>query len=183
MDPDNEDLFTAMSDGMVLIHLLNYIEKDVIDMRSVNKMSNPNIYQVRENIELAMTGCKGIIKTTGINVNAFTEKNPFLLLAILVQCMRLLATNTINLNNCKELFKLKYEDEDMEDFLKLSPEALLIRWVNYHLKEAGQPMEPIKNLGKDIADSKAMTYVLNQLDKGKCSLAPLEEEDKTARAC
>jgi len=37
MDPNNEDLFTVMSDGMVLIHLLNMIEADTIDMRMVNK--------------------------------------------------------------------------------------------------------------------------------------------------
>jgi len=52
----------------------------------------------------------------------------------------------------------------MNDFLKLKPEDILIRWVNHHLKEAGQEQR-ITNLGKDIADSTAMTYVLNQLDK------------------
>lgn len=76
---------------------------------------------------------------------------------------------------------LKYEDEDISDFRKLKPEDILIRWVNYHLKEAGQEQR-IKNLGKDIADSTAMTYVLNQLDKQKCSLNPLKEDDLTKRA-
>jgi len=44
--------------------------------------------------------------------------------------------------------------------MKLKPEDILIRWVNYHLAKAGQEKR-IKNLGKDLADGSAMTYVLN----------------------
>lgn len=36
IDPDTDDLFHACSDGMVMIHMLNHIEKDCIDMRTVN---------------------------------------------------------------------------------------------------------------------------------------------------
>ena len=36
IDPTNQDLFHGCSDGMVLIHLINHIEKDAIDMRTVN---------------------------------------------------------------------------------------------------------------------------------------------------
>jgi len=35
----------------------------------------------------------------------------------------------------------------------------------------------VTNLGGDLKDSIALLYVLNQLDKSKCSLAGLEEED------
>jgi len=86
-------------------------------------------------------------------------------LSVLVQINRILALNSFTLKDCAELIALQFEDEDDEDFAKLTPEQLLIRWVNYHLKKAGQPMDPIHNLGKDIASSKAMLYVLNQLDK------------------
>jgi len=52
--------------------------------------------------------------------------------------------------------------------------------MNWHLKNAGQP--EINNLGKDLADSKAVLYVLNQLDKDKCTLDGLTEEDNVKRA-
>jgi hypothetical protein len=165
MDPSNEDLFTVMSDGMVLIHLLNMIEADTIDMRVVCTKPNPNIYQIRENLNKALGGCKGHIKTVGINVSSFLEKSPKYILAVLVQINRILALQSFTLKDCAELIALQFEDEDDADFAKLTPEQLLVRWVNYHLKKAGQPMEPINNLGKDIKDSKAMLYVLNQLDK------------------
>jgi len=50
--------------------------------------------------------------------------------------------------------------------------------MNFHLKNAGS--EPIKNLGKDLADGKAVIKVLNQLDD-KCTLEALSEEDDVTR--
>lgn len=41
---DGTDLFHAMSDGMMLIRLLNILDKDLVDMRVVNKGKNLNIY-------------------------------------------------------------------------------------------------------------------------------------------
>jgi plastin-2/plastin-3 len=43
----------------------------------------------------------------------------------------------ISLKKHPDLIHLKAANEDLSDFLKLSPEALLLRWVNYHLKKAG----------------------------------------------
>ena len=39
----------------------------------------------------------------------------------------------INLQANPHLVALLLEGETMEDFMKLSPEEILIRWVNYHL--------------------------------------------------
>ena len=36
LDLENDDIWHAMSDGMVLICLLNSIDKDAVDMRAVN---------------------------------------------------------------------------------------------------------------------------------------------------
>jgi len=33
--------------------------------------------------------------------------------------------------------KLGEEGEELKDILKLTPETILIRWLNYHLKKAG----------------------------------------------
>jgi len=76
---------------------------------------------------------------------------------------------------------LAKEGEEITDLLKVAPEEILIRWINFHLQAAGQ--EPsVKNLGKDLKDSKALFYVLNQLDKEKCPLDHLEEADELKRA-
>jgi hypothetical protein len=42
-------------------------------------------------------------------------------------------------------------------------EQILLRWVNYHLKNAGREDKFIKNFSGDIKDSEAYTILLNQL--------------------
>jgi plastin-1 len=60
-------------------------------------------------------------------------------------------------------------------------EEILVRWINFHLKEAGQT-KFVANLGKDLKDSTALSYVLNQLDKSKCPLSHIGEADDLKRA-
>lgn len=45
--------------------------------------------------------------------------------------------------------------------MSMSPEELLLRWVNYHLQNAGTG--PIKNFSEDIKDSRAYFHLLNQI--------------------
>ena len=97
IDPTNDDLFHACSDGMVLIHLLNHIDPDNIDMRTVNKGSNLNIYKVRENLDQAFAVCKTLIKVVGIDTQTFLDKTSYLMLGILWQLVRLLAMKAIDL--------------------------------------------------------------------------------------
>ena len=47
----------------------------------------------------------------------------------------------------------------MDDLMKLSPEEILLRWVNYHLEQAGSNRR-IKNFGADISVS-LLTEALN----------------------
>ena len=49
------------------------------------------------------------------------------------------------------------------------------------MKEAGQERR-VTNLGKDLSDSVALFYVLNRLDKDKCPLQGVDDEDLTSRA-
>lgn len=46
------------------------------------------------------------------------------------------------------LIALLRDGESLEDLMKLSPEELLLRWVNYHLEDAGCPK--INNFSSDI---------------------------------
>jgi hypothetical protein len=44
INPENEDIFHAMEDGIILCKLINYIQEGCIDFRAVNTKKNPNIY-------------------------------------------------------------------------------------------------------------------------------------------
>ena len=67
--------------------------------------------------------------------------------------------------------------------MKLSPEAILLKWVNHQLEKSGVPRR-IANFTSDIKDSEAYTHLLYQI-------APLElgvtkealmESDMSSRA-
>jgi hypothetical protein len=181
INPDQpQDLFDVMSDGFVGINMLNVIDKERIDMRTVNKGGNLNVFKVRQNLSSFFAGCKGMIRIVGIDGQSFLDKNKTLMLAVIWQLVAKIALFKINVEGCKEIICLLEDGEEPADLLKLKPEEILKRWMNWHLVKAGQPK--INNLGKDLKDSKGFLYVLNQLDKGTCSLDGLNEEDDVKRA-
>ena len=180
IDPTNDDLFHACSDGMVLIHLLNHIDKDSIDMRTVNKGNNLNVYKIRENLDQAFTVAKTRIRVVGVDSQTFLDKTPYLMLGVLWQLVRLLSMKDITLGEVPEIYRLLKEGEELSDLQKLKSEEVLIRWMNFHLAKAGQ--DPISNLGRDLADARKCLYVLNQLDPEHCSLEALDEGDEVTRA-
>lgn len=59
------------------------------------------------------------------------------------------------------LISLLLEGESLEHLMSMSPEELLLRWVNYHLQNAGTG--PISNFSEDIKDSRAYFHLLNQI--------------------
>jgi hypothetical protein len=80
----------------------------------------------------------------------------------------------INLKHVPGLVRLLRDGETLADLQKLSPEEILIRWVNYHMQEAGVDRR-LANFQGDIKDSEIYTHLLYQIapaDKGKraCTL-------------
>ena len=140
INPDNDDLFDACSDGMLLIHIINHIEKDAIDMRTVNKGSDLNTDNVRENLKQAFTVAKTLIKDIEENIEqSILDKTPYLMFGVRWQLVRLLSMKAISLTDCPEIFRLKNDGEELADLLKLKAEQILVRWMNFHLRAAGQP--------------------------------------------
>lgn len=109
------------------------------------------------------------------------DKVTYLVLGVCWQLARLSATQNISLKDCHELYRLANVDEELSELAKKKPEDLLVRWINFHLKAAGQDFT-INNLGKDLVDCKAMYYLAQQLTGGKSTMTEMENEDTTARA-
>ena len=131
---------------------------------------------------MGIAACKGLgIKMIGIDSNDFINKVPHMILGCLWQTIRMALTKKISLKDTPEIMKLAEEGEELKDLLKLQPEAILIRWLNYHLKKAGQDKK-VTNLGKDLQDSTVLFHVLNQLDAAKCPLDGINDEDLASRA-
>ena len=75
------------------------------------------------------------------------------------------------------------EGESIEDLLKMGPEQILLRWVNYQLEKAGCT-ERVKNFSEDIKDSKVYTNLLAQVapKEAKVNKLALQESDLYKRA-
>ena len=57
---------------------------------------------------------------------------------------------SISTNNVPYLAELRNENETLEDFEKIKcPEHYLLRWINYHLKNAGVDKK-VKNFGSGL---------------------------------
>ena len=70
------------------------------------------------------------------------------------------------------------DGEELDDLLKLSPEDILLRWFNYHLKQSGSSRR-VTNFGSDLKDSECYSILLNQISK--CGLVGAGD-DKTKAA-
>jgi len=79
------------------------------------------------------------LKMIGIDWTNFNKlTTPHLVLGFVWQACRLYLTKGIDLAHCPEIWRLLKDGEDIKDLKKLKPEEILIRWINYHLREAGQ---------------------------------------------
>lgn len=62
------------------------------------------------------------------------EKRQHIILGFMWQIIRNQAEAKINLKDNPYMIRLKKENEEISDLLKLSPEELLLRWFNFHLE-------------------------------------------------
>ena len=70
--------------------------------------------------------------------------------------------NQITPDHCPGMANLLLEDEAIDDLMKLSPEDILLRWVNYHLERAGTNRR-CKNFSSDISDSEVYACLLHEI--------------------
>lgn len=120
-----------------------------------------------------MIGC------TLINVDAslIQEKRQHIILGLMWQIIRNQAEAKINLKDNPYIIRLKHENEEIGDLLKLSPEDLLIRWFNFHLKNANHH-RTVQNFSSDLKDAENYTILLNQLNDKLCDKSGLHMSEK-----
>jgi plastin-1 len=158
LNPDSMDLFEKCNDGLLLCKLINSAQADAIDNRALNTHVNMNVYQKTENQNLALNAAKAIgCQVINIGAQDLIEGRPILILGLVWQIIKIQLLSQITLNNFPELVLLLEEGETLQDFMKLHPELVLLRWLNYHLKK-GNSSRVVKNFGSDLAVSYGIIY-------------------------
>ena len=68
----------------------------------------------------------------------------------------------LTIHKCPGIVRLVKDDETIEELLRLPPEAILLRWFNYQLQEAGH-VRQVANFSSDISDAENYSVLLHQV--------------------
>ena len=176
-----DEIFEKFKDGVIFTKLINLIETNIIDQKSI--IIGPNISRANKekNLNLILNvakkvGC--IFDTTVDDILYEFKKN---IHDLVFQILKSILLKKINIKECPKLLLLKNEKENEKDFLSLKSEDLLIRWFNYHLKKSNYP-KMLTNFGEDIKNSEKYIYLLSQLYPNIFEESILEITDINKRA-
>ncbi|RWS15833.1 plastin-2-like protein [Dinothrombium tinctorium] len=162
IDTEGRTLYEKVKCGILLCKIINHSCPETIDERAINK-KNLTVYTKHENLTLALNSAQSIgCNIINIDAHDLAKGKPHLVLGLLWQIIRIGLFNQITLENCPGLVQLLKPNEEMADLMRLSPEAILLRWVNYHLEKAGVQRQ-VTNFTTNIKDSEVYTYLMKQI--------------------
>ena len=142
--------------------VINHSCPDTIDERAINK-KNLTVYTKHENLTLALSSSQAIgCSVVNIDAHDLSKGKPHLVLGLLWQIIRIGLFNQITIKNCPELIQLLAPGEELSDLQKMSPETILLRWVNHHLERAGSNRR-VHNFTSDIKDSEVYAILMKQI--------------------
>jgi len=188
IDPEGLALTESIKDGVILAKFINKCVADTIDERALNKRKADNkelsLFKINENLNLVISSAKSIgVQTVNLGCTELLNGKdfPHIILGLVWQLVKIQLLNSINLKSNPLLIRLLEEGEELADLLKLPPDQLLLRWMNYHLKNAGSDKR-VTNWSGDVKDSVAYTIVLHQIAPGVCDKAALNNNNMDTRA-
>lgn len=184
---DTFEMFDECKDGLVLAKLINDSVPDTIDERVLNvpgrKIKKLNAFHMTENNNIVIESAKGIgCSVVNIGSGDIIEVREHLILGLIWQIIRRGLLGKIDIKLHPELYRLLEEDETLEQFLRLPPEQILLRWFNYHLKAANWPRR-VNNFSQDVKDGENYAVLMAQIgSEYGCTRSPLQTRDLLQRA-
>ena len=181
IDPETDELYDKIKDGVILAKLVNKCEPDTIIEDEIKKNEDMNIFDKYDNLTKAIDGAKkvGVKSETNADdvLDRDVERDNDLLGDILA---RLNVPKKVIKEN-PESEKLLNEGETIDELADLPVDDFLKRWFNNHLKNANHPDE-LTNFSDDVKDSEKYTVLLNDLSPQQCDKSALDETDPNERA-
>ena len=140
-DTNTFEMFDHCQNGLVLAKLINDSVPDTIDERVLNrvgkKIKTLNAFHMTENNNIVIESAKGIgCSVVNIGSGDIIEVKEHLILGLIWQIIRRGLLGKIDIKLHPELYRLLEDGETLEQFLRLPPEQILLRWFNYHLANA-----------------------------------------------
>ncbi|XP_034433162.1 plastin-1-like [Hippoglossus hippoglossus] len=161
MNPNDESLFNSVRDGILLCKMINLSQPDTIDERVINT-KKLTTFKMTENLVLALNSASAIgCMVVSIDALDLMAGKPHLVMGLLWQIIKVGLFADIEVSKNEALIGLLKEGEQLDELLSLSPEDLLLHWVNHHLRNA--ETQTISNFSEDITDSRAYFHLLDQI--------------------
>ena len=108
INDETDALFSAVGNGVLLCKMINNAVPGTIDPRAINTKKPLNIFQMKENLTLAISSAKAIgCVIISITPPLIMEKREHIILGILWQILRIRIATNINLKNHPYLVRLK----------------------------------------------------------------------------
>ncbi|KAL7380530.1 hypothetical protein ABVT39_019349 [Epinephelus coioides] len=161
MNPNDESLFASVRDGILLCKMINLSQPNTIDERVINT-KKLTTFTMTENLVLALNSASAIgCMVVSIDAHDLMAGKPHLVLGLFWQIIKVGLFADIEISRNEDLIGLLSDKEHLDHLMSLSPEDLLLRWVNHHLRNAGT--STIRNFSEDIKDSRAYFHLLDQI--------------------
>ena len=164
IDPQSDEVFTKIKDGVILAKLINIAEPGTIDERVITKDPKMTIHDNNTNINLVINSAKSIGCLTEATKDDILNGVKRIVIDLIYQILKLIIYKKISLKEFPQMFRFKQEKEEVEDLLKLGKEDFIKRWFNYHLANIDYPNQ-LKNFREDLKDSEKYILLLNILNK------------------
>ncbi|KAJ4793876.1 Fimbrin 1 [Rhynchospora pubera] len=183
MDPNSNDLFNLIRDGVLLCKLINVAVPGTIDERAINTKRVLNPWERNENHTLCLNSAKAIGCTVvNIGTQDLVEGRPHLILGLISQIIKIQLLADLNLKKTPQLVELMDDDnKDLEELMALAPDKMLLKWMNHHLKKAGY-QKTVTNFSTDVKDGEAYAYLLKALAPEVSSVSTIDVKDPSERA-
>lgn len=181
IDPETDDLYDKIQDGVIIAKLVNKCEPDTVNMDEIKKNDDMNIFDKYDNLNKGIEGAKKVGVPSETNADDVLDKNKERDNDLLGDILARINVPKSVIKENKDTEKLCKEGETVDDVANLPVDDFLKRWFNSHLQNAGYPNE-LTNFSDDLKDSEKYTTLLNDLSPQQCDKSALDNDNLEERA-
>ena len=180
MNPESNEIFKKIKDGVILAKLVNIAAPGTVDERVIVKDPSMTIEDKKANVNLVINSAKSIGCLTEAKSDDVLNEVRRLDVDLLYQVLKPIVYKKISVQDYPQMLRFKQEKEEIEELLTLGPEDFIKRWFNYHLAKINHPKK-LEKFGEDLKDSEKYTLLLNILNE-ECDKSALEQDNLLERA-